>query len=48
MLVAGHRLLERAEPFAGDLLARSFQESGIDVRFASSAACIERRSPAAR
>lgn len=48
MLVAGHRLLERAEPFAGDLLARSFQESGIDVRFASSAARIERRSPAAR
>jgi dihydrolipoamide dehydrogenase len=45
MLVAGDRLLERAEPFAGELLAKSFQESGIEVRFGSSAARVERPVP---
>ena len=32
MIVASERLLPRTEPFAGDLLAKSFQDSGIDVR----------------
>lgn len=45
MLVAGDRLLERAEPFAGELLAKSFQESGIDVRFGRSAVRVERPVP---
>ena len=37
LLVRGDRLLPQAEPFAGELLASSFQESGIDVRFGRSA-----------
>jgi dihydrolipoamide dehydrogenase len=42
MLVRGHRLLERTEPFAGELLTASLRESGIDVRFGRSAAKVER------
>jgi dihydrolipoamide dehydrogenase len=42
VLVRGDRLLVRAEPFAGDLVARSFRESGIDVRLRRSAARVER------
>jgi dihydrolipoamide dehydrogenase len=45
LLVRGHRLLARTEPFAGDLLAKSFQESGIDVRFGRSPARVERPVP---
>jgi dihydrolipoamide dehydrogenase len=45
MLVAGDRLLDRAEPFAGELVAKSFHESGIDVRFGSLAARVERPVP---
>lgn len=45
MAVADDRLLERAEPFAGELLAKSFHESGIDVRFGRSVARVERPVP---
>jgi pyruvate/2-oxoglutarate dehydrogenase complex dihydrolipoamide dehydrogenase (E3) component len=45
LLVRGDRLLPRTEPFAGDLLAKSFQESGIDVRFGRSAVRVERPVP---
>ncbi|HTJ36094.1 MAG TPA: NAD(P)/FAD-dependent oxidoreductase [Dactylosporangium sp.] len=42
MLVRGDRLLTHAEPFAGELVARSFRETGIDVRFGRSAVRVER------
>ncbi len=42
MLVAGDRLLDRHEPFAGELVAQSFRESGLDVRLGRSAAGVER------
>ncbi len=42
MLVAGDRLLPRHEPFAGELVAKSFRESGIDVRLNGSAGSVER------
>lgn len=42
VLVRGGRLLPRAELFAGELLVRSFRESGIDVRFGRSATHVER------
>src|SRR5258706_16086371 len=38
VLVRGHRLLARTESFAGDLLAKSFQASGVDGRFGRSVA----------
>ncbi|MFG2040696.1 dihydrolipoyl dehydrogenase family protein [Dactylosporangium sp. NPDC048998] len=45
MLVRGERLLTQAEPFAGELVQRSFRESGIDVRFGRSAVRVERPVP---
>jgi dihydrolipoamide dehydrogenase len=45
MLVRGDRLLERAEPFAGDMVAASMRESGIDVRFGRSATRVDRPAP---
>ncbi len=45
MLVRGDRLLARTEPFAGELLAKSFQQSGIDVRFGRSPVRVERPIP---
>jgi pyruvate/2-oxoglutarate dehydrogenase complex dihydrolipoamide dehydrogenase (E3) component len=45
LLVQGDRLLPQAEPFAGELLASSFQESGIDVRFDRSLVRVERPVP---
>jgi pyruvate/2-oxoglutarate dehydrogenase complex dihydrolipoamide dehydrogenase (E3) component len=36
------RLLPRHEPFAGQLVAQSFRESGIDVRLGRSVASVER------
>jgi pyruvate/2-oxoglutarate dehydrogenase complex dihydrolipoamide dehydrogenase (E3) component len=45
LLVAGDRLLPRHEPFAGDLVATSFRESGIDVRLGRSAARVDRPVP---
>jgi pyruvate/2-oxoglutarate dehydrogenase complex dihydrolipoamide dehydrogenase (E3) component len=45
LLVRGDRLVARTEPFAGELLAKSFQESGIDVRFGRSPVRVERPVP---
>ncbi|MCC5577723.1 NAD(P)/FAD-dependent oxidoreductase [Microtetraspora sp. AC03309] len=45
MLVRGDRLLARTEPFASELLAKSFQQSGIDVRFGRSPVRVERPIP---
>jgi pyruvate/2-oxoglutarate dehydrogenase complex dihydrolipoamide dehydrogenase (E3) component len=45
MLVRGDRLLSQTEPFAGELLATSLRESGIDVRFRRSAIRVERPVP---
>lgn len=45
MLVASDRVLERAEPFAGELLTKSLRESGINVRLGRSAARVERPVP---
>jgi len=42
VLVRGDRLLTRTEPFAGELLARSFAEAGIDVRFGRSLVRVDR------
>jgi dihydrolipoamide dehydrogenase len=42
MLVAGERLLPKTEPFAGDLVAKSFRDMGIDVRFGRFATHVER------
>jgi pyruvate/2-oxoglutarate dehydrogenase complex dihydrolipoamide dehydrogenase (E3) component len=45
MLVARERLLPRTEPFAGDLVAKSFRNIGIDVRFGRFATNVERPVP---
>jgi dihydrolipoamide dehydrogenase len=45
MLVRGERLLERHEPFAGDLLAAAFAEQGIEVRFGAATTEVRRRAP---
>ncbi|GAA3842738.1 NAD(P)/FAD-dependent oxidoreductase [Sphaerisporangium flaviroseum] len=45
MLVRGDRLLTRMEPFTGDLLEKSFRESGIEIRFGRSPARVERPIP---
>jgi pyruvate/2-oxoglutarate dehydrogenase complex dihydrolipoamide dehydrogenase (E3) component len=42
MLVRDDRLLTRTEPFAGRLVARSFRQSGIDLRLRRSAVRVER------
>jgi dihydrolipoamide dehydrogenase len=42
VLVRSDRLLARAEPFAGEMVAHSLQESGIGVRFRRSVARVER------
>lgn len=42
MLVRGDRLLPGHEPFAGELLTRSFREAGIAVRFGRSAVRVDR------
>jgi len=46
MLVARERLLPKTEPFAGELVAKSFQEAGIDVRFGRFVTNVERPVPA--
>lgn len=43
MLVRGERLLPRNEPFAGELLASAFEESGISVRTGRRAVQVGRR-----
>ncbi|GAB2959880.1 dihydrolipoyl dehydrogenase family protein [Nonomuraea fastidiosa] len=45
IVVRGDRLLGRMEPFAGELVAQSFAESGIDVRFNTSMERVERPEP---
>jgi pyruvate/2-oxoglutarate dehydrogenase complex dihydrolipoamide dehydrogenase (E3) component len=45
MLVRGDRLLGRTEPFAGDLVAASLRDSGIDVRFGARLERVERPVP---
>jgi pyruvate/2-oxoglutarate dehydrogenase complex dihydrolipoamide dehydrogenase (E3) component len=42
ILVTGDRLLPRHEPFAGELVEKSFRESGIDVRLGRSTTSVER------
>ncbi|GLY92612.1 dihydrolipoyl dehydrogenase family protein [Actinoallomurus iriomotensis] len=44
VLVREDRLLTRTEPFAGELVARSLAESGIDLRFGRSLARVERQA----
>ncbi|MCG5215994.1 dihydrolipoyl dehydrogenase family protein [Streptosporangium sp. KLBMP 9127] len=45
LLVRGSGLLGKIEPFAGELLARSFVESGIGVRFGAQVRRVERPEP---
>jgi dihydrolipoamide dehydrogenase len=45
LLVREEHLLVRHEPFAGELVAKSFEESGIAVRFGRSAVRVARRKP---
>src|SRR5690606_32221589 len=45
LLVRGERLLERMEPFAGELLAESFRDAGIDVRLRTGVERVERPEP---
>jgi dihydrolipoamide dehydrogenase len=45
MLVRGDRLLGRTEPFAGDLVATSLRDSGIDIRFGAALDRVERPVP---
>ncbi|GAB2513946.1 dihydrolipoyl dehydrogenase family protein [Nocardiopsis aegyptia] len=41
-LVRGSSLLPRLEPFAGELVAESLRESGVDVRFGTSVTAVRR------
>ncbi|RGA06560.1 NAD(P)/FAD-dependent oxidoreductase [Microbispora triticiradicis] len=45
MLVRGGGLLDRVEPFAGEAVARSLTEQGVDVRLRESAEKVERPEP---
>lgn len=45
VLVASDRVLELTEPFAGELVAKSFAETGIDVCFGRWATRVERPIP---
>ncbi|MFB4276588.1 MULTISPECIES: dihydrolipoyl dehydrogenase family protein [unclassified Nonomuraea] len=45
VLVRGGQLLNRMEPFAGEMLAESFAEDGIDVRFHADMVRVERPEP---
>ncbi|WP_043615572.1 dihydrolipoyl dehydrogenase family protein [Nonomuraea candida] len=45
VLVRGGGLLNRMEPFAGELLAKSFAEAGIDVRTSTDVVRVERPEP---
>ncbi|HEY2508336.1 MAG TPA: NAD(P)/FAD-dependent oxidoreductase [Streptosporangiaceae bacterium] len=45
MIVRDDHLLPRSEPFAGEMVAKSFQESGIKIRFGSSAMRVDRPVP---
>jgi pyruvate/2-oxoglutarate dehydrogenase complex dihydrolipoamide dehydrogenase (E3) component len=45
VVARAERLLPRIEPFASELLAKSFRDSGIDVRFVRSPVRVERPIP---
>ncbi|MEU8193262.1 NAD(P)/FAD-dependent oxidoreductase [Microbispora amethystogenes] len=45
MLVRGDGLLDRVEPFAGEAVARSLTEQGVDIRLRESAEKVERPEP---
>jgi dihydrolipoamide dehydrogenase len=45
LLVRGGGLLERMEPFAGELVADALREAGADVRFGANVASVERDTP---
>ncbi|WP_188189306.1 dihydrolipoyl dehydrogenase family protein [Nonomuraea sp. SYSU D8015] len=45
LLVRGGGLLSRMEPFAGELVAESFAEAGIEVRTRTDVASVERPEP---
>jgi dihydrolipoamide dehydrogenase len=42
VLVRGDRVLEQVEPFAGELVVEGLRESGVDVRFRTSARLVTR------
>ncbi|MBD0737758.1 pyridine nucleotide-disulfide oxidoreductase [Streptomyces sp. CBMA29] len=42
MLVRGDRLLERMEPFVGELVTEGLREAGVDVRFGTNVPVVER------
>ncbi|WP_214105009.1 dihydrolipoyl dehydrogenase family protein [Acrocarpospora catenulata] len=42
LVVRGRRLLERAEPFAGEMVAESLRAHGIDVRFGTTIQKVDR------
>ena len=44
LLVRGTRLLERMEPYAGELVADGLRETGVDIRYGVSAALVRRDS----
>lgn len=44
LLVRGARLLERMEPYAGELVADGLRETGVDIRYGASAASVRRDS----
>lgn len=44
LLVRGTRLLERMEPYAGELVADGLRETGVDIRYGASAASVRRDS----
>ena len=42
VLVRGDRVLEQVEPFAGELVVEGLRDAGVDVRFRTAAARVER------
>ncbi len=42
VLVRGDRLLERMEPYAGELVAEGLRETGVELRFGAAAASVRR------
>ncbi|CAG6396632.1 NAD(P)/FAD-dependent oxidoreductase [Streptomyces cocklensis] len=42
LLVRGGALLERVEPFAGEMVADAMREAGVDLRFGANVASVER------
>ncbi|MEU6014188.1 NAD(P)/FAD-dependent oxidoreductase [Streptomyces sp. NPDC047515] len=45
ILLARHRLIPRMEPFAGELVARSLTEAGVDVRIGTQVTAVRRPDP---